>query len=312
MTPAPSTLTTTTARPSSPKRYKRAPQPVCPPPEPFPFTNTDKAYPDLADLEWHTITTDETIRRLSTSVTHGLSQDQIQRRTEQFGKNVPAPPETHRFKQWFGYFFKGFGSILFVGAILVFIAWKPLGEPPAQANLALAIVLVLVFGIQAAFNMWQDFSTSRVMASIKNMIPDECLVVRDGVQVSVMAADIVPGDVLLIKAGNKLPADVRFVQVSSDARFDRSILTGKGYSNAVDWELRKGQLTDMDCVIQQVNPSHWPPLSNTRTRTTSRPRTLGFKVPTAPRAPARALWSPRLTAPSLVVSPSSPTSPRRG
>lgn len=37
----------------------------------------------------------------------------------------------------------------------------------------------------------------------------------------------VPGDVLLCKAGNKLPADVRFTQVSSDSKFDRSILTGK-------------------------------------------------------------------------------------
>ena len=70
------------------------------------------------------------------------------------------------------------------------------------------------------------------MASIKNMIPNECLVIRDGVQVTVMAADIVPGDILLIKAGNKLPADVRFTKVSSDAKFDRSILTGESVALA--------------------------------------------------------------------------------
>jgi sodium/potassium-transporting ATPase subunit alpha len=94
------------------------------------------------------------------------------------------------------------------------------------ANLALAIVLLAVFFIQAAFNAWQDWSSSRVMASITNMLPDNCVVLRDGAQVSVVALDIVPGDVLFIKAGNKLPADVRFVEVSSDAKFDRSILTG--------------------------------------------------------------------------------------
>lgn len=126
-----------------------------------------------------------------------------------------------------GYFFKGFGSILLVAAILVFIAWKPLGDPPAQANLALAIVLVAVFLIQAAFNMWQDWSSSRVMASIKDMLPDECQVVRDGVQMTLFASDLVPGDVLLVKAGNKLPADIRLVEVSSDVKFDRSILTGR-------------------------------------------------------------------------------------
>lgn len=69
---------------------------------------------------------------------------------------MPSPPPTHYFQTIFGYFFKGFGSILLVGAILVFVAWKPLGDPPADANLALAIVLLAVFFIQAGFNAWQD------------------------------------------------------------------------------------------------------------------------------------------------------------
>ncbi|KAK3937704.1 putative type IIC NA+/K+/H+-transporting ATPase [Diplogelasinospora grovesii] len=186
-----------------------------------------KATTDLTDLEWHTVSVDEVVRRLSTSLDQGLSQDQIKRRTAEYGKNAPSPPETHRTKQILGYFFKGFGSVLLVGSILVWVSWKPLGNPPLPANLALAIVLLAVFFIQAAFNMWQDWSSSRVMASIKTMLPGECLLIRDGVQVSAMAADIVPGDILLIKAGNKLPADVRFAQVSSDAKFDRAILTGE-------------------------------------------------------------------------------------
>ncbi len=68
------------------------------------------------------------------------------------------------------------------------------------------------------------------MASIKNMLPDECMLIRDGAQISAMASEIVPGDILIIKAGNKLPADVRFLSVSSDAKFDRAILTGNSYS----------------------------------------------------------------------------------
>lgn len=65
------------------------------------------------------------------------------------------------------------------------------------------------------------------MASITQMLPEECIVLRDGAQVRVDGRDVVPGDVLKITIGNKLPADVRFVEVSSDARFDRSILTGE-------------------------------------------------------------------------------------
>lgn len=181
---------------------------------------------DLADLEWHTLSTAELAQRLNCSLTDGLSEDQVKTRVQRYGKNAPSPPQTHRLKTVVGYFFKGFGSVLLVAAVLVFVAWRPLGDPPAIANLALAIVLLAVFLIQAAFNMWQDWSSSRVMASIKDMLPDECQVLRDGAQATLFAADLVPGDLLLIKAGNKLPADVRLTSVSSDAKFDRSILTG--------------------------------------------------------------------------------------
>jgi sodium/potassium-transporting ATPase subunit alpha len=64
------------------------------------------------------------------------------------------------------------------------------------------------------------------MASIGTMLPDQCLVVRDGSQAGISAIDLVPGDIVVVKQGNKLPADVRFVEVSSDAMFDRAILTG--------------------------------------------------------------------------------------
>ncbi|KAH8805724.1 hypothetical protein F5884DRAFT_755285 [Xylogone sp. PMI_703] len=189
----------------------------------------DSAAKDLANLDWHTITVNEIYNRLSTSITQGLASEQVKRRLTQYGRNVPSPPPNHIFRKVFAYFFQGFGSILLIGSILVFVSWKPLGQPPAQANLALAIVLLAVFFIQAGFNAWQDWTSSRVMASITTMLPDSCLVVRDGVTTTVMASEIVPGDVLLLKAGNKLPADVRFVEISSDAKFDRSILTGESH-----------------------------------------------------------------------------------
>jgi sodium/potassium-transporting ATPase subunit alpha len=65
------------------------------------------------------------------------------------------------------------------------------------------------------------------MASISGLLPDDCSVLRDGNRVEAAAVDLVPGDILYIKFGNKLPADVRFIEISSDAKFDRSILTGE-------------------------------------------------------------------------------------
>ena len=183
---------------------------------------------ELGDLDYHTISVNELQTRLSTSLTQGLSKEQVVTKAKEFGKNMPSKPPSDLASRVFGYFFGGFGSILLIGGILVTITYKPLGEPnPQQANLALAIVLYAVFVIQAMFNAWQDWSSSRTMASISGMLPDDCSVLRDGVRVELQAIDLVPGDILYIKSGNKLPADVRFVEVSSDAKFDRSILTGE-------------------------------------------------------------------------------------
>lgn len=75
--------------------------------------------------------------------------------------------------------------------------------------------------------MFQDWSTSRVMSSIKDMLPEHCQVMRDGQVAELAAEDLVPGDIVLVKAGNKLPADMRFIEVSPETKFDRSVLTGE-------------------------------------------------------------------------------------
>lgn len=167
------------------------------------------------------------LARLSTSRNSGLSNGAAAQKLKEVGPNTPTPPPSRWLRKTFTYLYGGFGSILFIAAVLVFIAWKPLGQPPAVANLALAIVLVLVWLAQASFSFWQDFSSSKVMASITTMLPAQCMILWDGTQQHINGKDIVPGDILRITMGDKLPADVRFIEVSSDVRFDRSILTGE-------------------------------------------------------------------------------------
>ncbi|KAL4907192.1 hypothetical protein BDW74DRAFT_148734 [Aspergillus multicolor] len=181
---------------------------------------------NLAELDSHLISVQDLQHRLESSP-NGLQAHQANERLVKHGRNQLSPPSSPWFRITMGYIFGGFGSILLGGAVLVFIAWKPLGDPPAEANLALAIVLVAVWAIQAAFNAWQDWSSSRVMASITTMLPDQCIALRDGMATALSALDLVPGDVVQVKQGNKLPADMRYIQVSADAKFDRSILTGE-------------------------------------------------------------------------------------
>ena len=172
-------------------------------------------------------------KRLRVDSARGLSASEVTARTKEHGKNKISPLPNPWVWKILGYFFKGFGGILCVGGVLVFISWKPLGDPPQVANLALGIVLVAVFFIQAAFNGYQDWSSSRVMQSITAMLPESCYVIRDGQQTEISALDIVPGDVLMLKAGNRIPADVRYTQTSHDMTVDRAVLTGTSLSKGL-------------------------------------------------------------------------------
>ncbi|WVQ67031.1 uncharacterized protein L199_005224 [Kwoniella botswanensis] len=183
---------------------------------------------DIAELEWHKYSVDDILQRLSSNAKLGLENEQVKRKFGQYGANEVSPPKNNIFLKWVGYVLGGFGSLLLIASILCFIAWKPLGEPnPAAANLALAVVLLIVIVIQTAFNAWQDFSTNRVMASISGLLPSAVLVLRDARQIQLPAKELVPGDIIYVSLGNKLPADIRFIDVSSDLKMDRSVLTGE-------------------------------------------------------------------------------------
>ncbi|KAJ5719809.1 hypothetical protein N7493_007387 [Penicillium malachiteum] len=168
------------------------------------------------NIEWHTLSTEEIQKRLDVDASLGISNASAKERLQKYGANKISLLSNPWFWRVFGYLFKGFGSIL-----------MPLGDPPAIANLALRIVLIAVFFIQAAFNAWQDFSSSRVMASITAVLPESCIALRGGSRVKISAVDLVPGDVLIIKAGNKIPADIRFIEASHDLSIDRSVVTGE-------------------------------------------------------------------------------------
>lgn len=96
--------------------------------------------------------------------------------------------------------------------------------------------------------MFQDWTTSRVMSSIKGLLPEDCMVKRDSENTSIPAQELVPGDIVWVKAGDKLPADMRFVQVSSDAKFDRAVLTGESVPLAATVNSTDDNYLETKCV----------------------------------------------------------------
>jgi sodium/potassium-transporting ATPase subunit alpha len=182
----------------------------------------------FGELEYHKLDAISVCNRFNVFQEQGLSAEAAATRLQRDGKNeIPNQPE-HMWLKLFWYVFGGFCSVLWIGVIIFFICWRPLGDPhPAAYNLGLAILVLIVIVLQACFSAFQDWSTKRTMKSILHLLPSDAYVLRGGSFVKVLSTDVVAGDIVRISIGNKVPADMRLLSSSGDVRFDRSMITGE-------------------------------------------------------------------------------------
>jgi magnesium-transporting ATPase (P-type) len=147
----------------------------------------------------------------------GLSSVEAQERLGKFGPNVLAeaarPRWLARFARNFTYFF---ALLLWVGAGL---AW--LGEQP---QLSVAIVAVIV--VNAVFSFVQEYRAERAIEALRRILPQRASVRRDGRPREIDAQQVVPGDILLLAAGDRVAADGGLV-ADVELKLDMSTLTGE-------------------------------------------------------------------------------------
>uniref|UniRef100_A0A8C1F045 Sodium/potassium-transporting ATPase subunit alpha n=1 Tax=Cyprinus carpio carpio TaxID=630221 RepID=A0A8C1F045_CYPCA len=145
----------------------------------------------------------------------------------------PTTPEWVKFcKQLFG----GFSILLWIGAVLCFFAYgiqaatedegTGLNLSGSCFRLYLGVVLSAVVIITGCFSYYQEAKSSRIMDSFKNMVPQQALVIREGGKFQINAEQVVQGDLVEIKGGDRIPADLRIIS-SSGCKVDNSSLTGE-------------------------------------------------------------------------------------
>ncbi|RZF46631.1 hypothetical protein LSTR_LSTR002963 [Laodelphax striatellus] len=201
-----------------------------------PQTKKQKKAGDLDDLkqeldiDHHKISVEELYQRFQTHPETGLTHAKAKENLERDGPNALTPPKTTpewvKFcKQLFG----GFALLLWIGSILCFIAYSIQAttvEEPADDNLYLGIVLAAVVIVTGIFSYYQENKSSRIMESFKNMVPQFATVIRQGEKLTLRAEDIVLGDVVEVKFGDRIPADIRIIE-SRGFKVDNSSLTGE-------------------------------------------------------------------------------------
>ena len=147
----------------------------------------------------------------------GLSEQEASRRRDLYGHNIL---EKIRRKPLILRFFSNltnlFALLLWVAGALAFIANIP--------ELGFAIIAVII--INAVFSFWQEYKAEKAVEALRQLIPSYSRVFRDGEEIKILSSEIVPGDVILLGEGDRIPADGRLFE-AFDLRVDNSALTGE-------------------------------------------------------------------------------------
>ena len=182
------------------------------------------------ELDVHKISVIELCQRLGTNVEMGLTDSQAKVNLERDGPNALTPPPTT--PEWVKFcqnLFGGFAMLLWLGAILCFLAYgiqASSQENPPDDNLYLGLVLTGVVVVTGIFSYYQESKSSKIMESFKNMVPQYALCIRGGQKINIKAEQLTIGDVVEVKFGDRIPADIRIVQAVG-FKVDNSSLTGE-------------------------------------------------------------------------------------
>lgn len=167
---------------------------------------------------------------LESNTTTGLTAAIVARNLARDGPNALTPPkQTPEWVKFLKQLFGGFAMLLWIGAVLCFFAYgirTVREEDPGKDELYLGIVLTAVVVITGCFSYYQESKSSKIMESFKKMVPQGANVLRDGKRIDINATECVVGDIVYVKFGDRIPADLRVIEARG-FKVDNSSLTGE-------------------------------------------------------------------------------------
>ncbi|XP_069470205.1 potassium-transporting ATPase alpha chain 2-like [Ambystoma mexicanum] len=182
------------------------------------------------ELDDHKLGIEELEEKYTTSQFRGLTSARAAEYLARDGPNSLTPPKgTPEIIKFLRQMVGGFSLLLWAGAILCEIAYGvQYSQDPtiAKDNMYLGIVLAGVVILTGCFAYFQEAKSTNIMASFNQMIPQQALVTRDGEKNEVPATELVVGDLVEIKGGDRIPADLRLL-FAQGCKVDNSSLTGE-------------------------------------------------------------------------------------
>jgi Ca2+-transporting ATPase len=187
---------------------------------------------------WHSLRAHDVVSRLG-SKTEGLDEEEAKLRLSRFGRNELEPEKKPSSA---GIFLRQFKSVLVIILLAATLISLALGE-----TVDAAVILAIVFAI-SVLGFVQEYRAEKALEALKRMAALTATVVRGGVESEIPARELVPGDVVVLSVGDKIPADMRLVE-TVNLRIDEASLTGESVSSekGIDPVPQDSPLVDRTC-----------------------------------------------------------------
>jgi Ca2+-transporting ATPase len=190
--------------------------------------------------EWHRLEIAEVLERLGTDPAHGLSEEEAKRRLAEHGPNEIKA--ARRISPW---------SILLaqVKNVLILVLLGAVGLSAFLGDVLEAAVIAVIVILAVVLGFIQEYRAERAIEALREMAAPTATAVRGGEEREVPARDLVPGDVLLVQSGDRIPADARLVE-AVNLKIEESALTGESLpvektSGPLPQDLELGDRTNM-------------------------------------------------------------------
>ncbi|OGT44231.1 MAG: carbonate dehydratase [Gammaproteobacteria bacterium RIFCSPHIGHO2_12_FULL_40_19] len=165
---------------------------------------------------WHAFTVPEVLKILNTQ-SDGLATDEAKNRLKTYGLNALKPPKRRGF---IIRFFAQFNHVLIYVLIAAGVATAML-----KHWIDMSVILGVII-INAVIGMIQEGKAERALDAIRHMLSLKATIIRDGMRMIAPSETLVPGDIVLLKSGDKVPADLRLLN-SKNLQLQEALLTGE-------------------------------------------------------------------------------------
>ena len=174
-----------------------------------------------SESKWHALSQRETLSELATT-SAGISESEASARLETHGPNrLPAPPRPGLLRRFFAHFNNILIFVLLGAAIITGLLnhWVDTG------------VILAVVVVNAIIGFAQEGKAEKAMEAIRHMLAPRAVVLREDQRYSIESENLVPGDMVLLETGDKVPADLRLLQAHG-LQIQEAILTGESVALA--------------------------------------------------------------------------------